>query len=195
MSWGWFVKWIFNTEDNLPETKKEKPKPTIIDKEKTIINMSLNLKRTNRRIDYLVVHCTATREGQNIDVNTIRRWHTSKGWSDIGYHYVIYLDGSIHEGRTVSKVGAHVRGFNKHSIGITYVGGVSRNLAPKDTRTAAQKKSLVHLLKELKKHHPRAKIQGHRDFSPDRNNNGIIEPFEWMKACPSFDAKTEYKHL
>lgn len=155
----------------------------------------MNLKRTNRRIDYLVVHCTATREGQHISVDTIRRWHTSKGWSDIGYHYVIYLDGSIHEGRPVSRVGAHVRGFNKYSIGITYVGGVGQNLAPKDTRNPAQKKALVALLKELKKHHPTAKIRGHRDFSRDINNNGIIEPFEWVKACPSFDAKSEYRNI
>lgn len=158
------------------------------------INVS-NLKDTNRRIDYLVVHCTATREGQHITVEDIRRWHMNKGWSDIGYHYVIYLDGSIHKGRPVSRIGAHVKGFNKYSIGITYVGGVSKDLAPKDTRTYEQKKALSLLLSELKCRHPKAKIMGHRDFSPDKNNNGIIEPFEWMKACPSFDAKGEYSNL
>ena len=161
----------------------------------------INLKSTNRKIDYLVVHCTATREGQHITVEDIRRWHTKpkkqggRGWSDIGYHYVIYLDGSIHEGRPVTRIGAHVKGFNKHSIGITYVGGVGENLAPKDTRTPQQKASLLWLLDELKCYYPGAKIWGHRDFSPDKNNNGIIEPFEWMKACPSFDAKGEYSGL
>lgn len=155
----------------------------------------MKLTKTNRKIDYLVVHCTATREGQHITVDDIRRWHTSKGWSDIGYHYVIYLDGSIHEGRPVTRAGAHVRGFNKNSIGITYVGGVGQNLAPKDTRTPEQKQALLSLLRELKCLYPGAKICGHRDFSPDKNNNGIIEPFEWMKACPSFDAKGEYSQL
>lgn len=155
----------------------------------------MKLKKTNRRIDYLVVHCTATREGQNITTNQVRKWHTDKGWSDIGYHYVIHLDGSIHEGRPVNRIGAHVRGYNKYSIGISYVGGVSSSMAPKDTRTDAQKKSLVNLLSELKEHHPKAKIWGHRDFSKDVNNNGVIEPFEWMKACPSFDAKGEYRNI
>jgi len=155
----------------------------------------MNLKRTRRRIDWLVVHCTATREGQDISIEQIRQWHLNRGWSDIGYHYVIDLDGNILEGRPVTRIGAHVRGFNRYSIGITYVGGVDRNLAPKDTRTTRQKVALEWLLKELKKHHPLAKIQGHRDFSKDINNNGIIEPFEWVKACPSFDAKREYKYI
>jgi len=152
-------------------------------------------KFTGRRVDWLVMHCTATREGQHIDVDTIRRWHMNKGWSDIGYHFVIYLDGTIVEGRPITRIGAHVKGYNKYSIGITYVGGVDRNLAPKDTRTEHQKRAIVHLLKELKKQHPFAKIQGHRDFSPDLNNNGIIEPWEFIKICPSFDAKNEFKHL
>lgn len=153
------------------------------------------MRYTRRKIDYLVVHTTATREGQHITVDDIRRWHMNKGWSDIGYHYVVYLDGTIKEGRPVSKIGAHVKGFNRNSIGITYVGGVDKNLTPKDTRTAAQKKALVELLRDLKSFYPTAVIQGHRDFSPDKNRNGIIEPFEWMKACPCFDAKKEYKNI
>lgn len=153
------------------------------------------MRYTRRKIDYLVVHTTATREGQHITVDDIRRWHMNKGWSDIGYHYVVYLDGTIKEGRPVSKIGAHVKGFNRNSIGITYVGGVDKNLTPKDTRTTAQKKALVELLRDLKSFYPTATIQGHRDFSPDKNRNGIIEPFEWMKACPCFDAKNEYKNI
>ena len=153
------------------------------------------LKKTRRQIDWLVVHCTATREGQDISVNQIRQWHLNRGWSDIGYHYVIDLDGNIHEGRPVWRIGAHVRGYNRYSIGITYVGGVSSLLSPKDTRTPQQKSALRNLLIELKKLYPNAKIQGHRDFSKDINNNGVIEPFEWLKACPSFDAKTEYKNI
>lgn len=155
----------------------------------------MKLKKTKRRIDWLVVHCTATREGQDISMETIRKWHLDKGWSDIGYHYVILLDGTIVEGRPITRIGAHVRGFNKYSVGITYVGGVSKDLAPRDTRTLEQKNSLIMLLMSLKRDHPNSKIQGHRDFSKDINNNGVIEPFEWSKACPSFDAKDEYKHL
>lgn len=147
------------------------------------------------RIDWIVVHCTATREGQDLDAATIRKWHKHKGWSDIGYHYVIRLDGTIEKGREDNVQGAHVRGFNRNSLGVVYVGGLDSNLAPKDTRTEAQKCAMKSLLKTLKLNHKGAKIQGHRDFSPDRNNNGIIEPFEFIKACPCFDAKTEYESL
>ena len=153
------------------------------------------LKRTNRQIDYLVVHCTATRENQFISVEDVRRWHLNRGWSDIGYHYLIYLDGTIKKGREDYKVGAHVKGFNRKSIGISYVGGVDRDLRPKDTRTHEQKEALCELLKELKELYPKAQIKGHREFSKDLNNNGVIEPFEFSKACPSFDASNEYDYI
>lgn len=154
------------------------------------------MKKTNRVIDYLVVHCTATREGQEISVQQIRDWHVKgRGWSDIGYHYIIDIDGNVHEGRPVTRQGAHVKGYNKKSIGIVYVGGVDKNMTPKDTRTDAQKAELETLLCKLKEFYPNAEIKGHRDFSPDRNNNGIIEPFEWTKVCPCFDAEIEYKNL
>jgi N-acetyl-anhydromuramyl-L-alanine amidase AmpD len=155
----------------------------------------MKLIKTRRKIDWLVVHCTATREGQDIIVEQIRQWHLNRGWSDIGYHYIIDIHGTIYEGRPVTRQGAHVKGFNKNSIGIVYVGGVDRNLAPKDTRTEQQKASLLYLLCELKDLYPNSKVQGHRDFSPDLNNNGIIEPFEFIKACPSFNAKEEYKNI
>ena len=150
---------------------------------------------TTRRIDYIVVHCTATKEGQYIDVNTIRKWHKQRGWSDIGYHFVIDIDGYVSLGRDVKKIGAHVKGHNKYSIGVCYVGGLDDNLAPKDTRTPEQKQSLKILLKALKNHFQGSKILGHRDFSKDTNGNGVIEPFEWMTACPCFDAQKEYKDL
>ena len=155
----------------------------------------MKLLKTKRKIDWLVVHCTATRENQHITVDEIRKWHTDKGWSDIGYHYVIYLDGTIHEGRPVTRQGAHVKGFNKNSIGITYVGGVDKNLAPKDTRTEAQKEALSELICELSELYPDAKVRGHRDFSKDINNNGVIEPFEWIKVCPSFNAYKEFYYV
>jgi len=142
----------------------------------------MTLKKSRRDINEIIVHCTATREGQHISVDTIRRWHKKQGWSDVGYHYVIYLDGSIHEGRSVNISGAHTIGHNAHSIGVVYVGGVEKDgKTPKDTRTEAQKKSLVELLKKLRALYPKAKIYGHRDFA--------------NKACPSFDARREYKDI
>lgn len=148
-----------------------------------------------RVINHIVVHATATKEHQEFDAKDIDRWHKERGWSGIGYHYVVKLDGTIEKGRPVAKIGAHVKGHNHDSIGVVYVGGLDAKLAPKDTRTPAQKKALAALLCDLKKEHPKADISGHRDFSPDLNNNGIIEPFEFLKACPCFDAKTEYNEI
>lgn len=148
-----------------------------------------------RSIKHIVIHCSATVEGKHFTARDIDLWHKRRGWSGIGYHYVVQLDGSIEEGRPQWKMGAHVKGYNRHSIGVVYIGGIDKQLAPKDTRTAKQKDALKDLLKALKQQFPSAKILGHRDFSPDKNRNGIIEPFEFIKACPCFDAKTEYKSL
>jgi len=137
-----------------------------------------------RKINKIIVHCSATREGQHIDVDTIRGWHVNeRGWSDIGYHYVIYLDGSIHTGRDIRRSGAHTKGHNKNSIGVCYIGGVEADgKTPKDTRTDAQKEGLTTLLTELKTiNYCEAIIHGHRDFS--------------SKACPSFDATKEYESI
>ena len=149
----------------------------------------LGLKKSKRRIDLILVHCTATAEGKDFTVSDIRRWHTTpkpkgNGWSDIGYHYVIYRDGTIHEGRSVDISGAHCEGWNAHSIGVVYVGGCEKDgKTPKDTRTNEQKAALLSLLMDLRKIYPQAKIAGHRDY--DRKG----------KVCPSFDAKTEYKDI
>lgn len=148
-----------------------------------------------RRIDNIVIHCTATKEGKYFDVSDIDNWHKQIGFRCVGYHYLILLDGSIQVGRNEEEVGAHVKGFNKHSIGISYVGGLDKNGNSKDTRTNSQKKSLLSLLSELKERYNNAKILGHRDFSKDLNNNGHIEPNEYMKDCPCFNAITEYKHI
>lgn len=160
----------------------------------SIINWLLNIKPM-RRIDHIVIHCSATMEGQDWDVTDIDRWHKARGWRNCGYHYVIKLDGTIQQGRKESEIGAHVQGHNKYSIGICYIGGLGKDKAPKDTRTWQQKKALLKLLTELKLKYPESVILGHRDFSPDKNGNGIIEPFEWMKACPCFDAIIEYSDL
>lgn len=148
-----------------------------------------------RRIDYIVVHCSATIEGLYFDVSDIDAWHKKRGWSGIGYHYAVLLDGKVQKGRPETQMGAHVKGHNKNSIGVCYIGGLGKDLAPKDTRTGLQKESLLKLLKQLKNKYPKAKILGHRDFSEDLNNNGIIEPFEFSKSCPCFDAYNTYKNL
>lgn len=169
---------------------------------RTIQHGDIVLKTSKRRIDFIAVHCTASREGQDMTVEQIRKEHKRKGWSDIGYHYLITRDGKVHLGRDVDIAGAHVSGYNSNSIGVSYVGGVENRpgvpyekLKPKDTRTEEQKAALLSLLIDLRKLYPYAVIKGHRDFSPDRNGNGTIEPKEWIKACPSFDAEKEYRSV
>lgn len=135
-----------------------------------------------RKIDEILVHCAATPEGKDFTVEDIDKWHKARGFKKIGYHFVIYNDGSIHKGRDIEEVGAHCTGHNSRSIGICYIGGVAKDgKTPKDTRTEPQKIALLELLKELKVKYPKAEIYGHRDFA--------------NKACPSFDAKTEYKNI
>lgn len=148
-----------------------------------------------RNINLLVVHCTATKEGKEVTVADIDKMHKARKFAKIGYHYVIYLDGSIHTGRKEEEIGAHVKGHNEDSLGIVYVGGLDSQGKPKDTRTEKQKESLKKLLKELKVKYPKAKILGHRDLSLDLNHNGVIEPKEWIKACPCFNAIEEYKDI
>lgn len=142
------------------------------------------LKRSKRQIKEIIIHCSATPEGKNYTVDDIRRWHKQQGWSDIGYHYVIGRHGELWEGRDVDVQGAHCAegGHNRYSIGVCYIGGVARDgKTPKDTRTLQQKAVMLQLLTDLKKLYPQAKIYGHRDFS--------------SKACPSFDARTEYRNI
>lgn len=136
-----------------------------------------------RKINEIIVHCSATAEGKDFTAADIKRWHVQGNeWADIGYHYVVRLDGTVELGRPVEKVGAHCKGHNSCSIGVCYVGGVDTDgKTPKDTRTQAQKASLLRLLRELKQKHPNASIHGHRDFA--------------AKACPSFDATQEYGSL
>lgn len=138
------------------------------------------LKKSKRMINEIIVHCTASPEGRECSVAEIRQWHRLRGFSDIGYHYVIHLDGTMEPGRDVDLSGAHCTNHNAHSIGVVYVGGVTKDgITPKDTRTDAQKAALASLLIELRKLYPNARIYGHRDFA--------------NKACPSFDATKEYR--
>jgi len=133
-----------------------------------------------RKINKIIVHCTATPEGRDVSVDDIRIWHAQRGFTDIGYHYVVLLDGTIADGRPIELSGAHTVGHNHDSIGVAYVGGMSKDMKrAKDTRNESQKNSLATLLKSLVIQFPNVQIFGHRDFA--------------QKDCPSFDAKTEYK--
>ena len=136
-----------------------------------------------KKIDKLIVHCSATREGQHITVDTIRDWHVNgRGWNDIGYHYIIYLDGSIKKGREDNVHGAHCKGHNSSSLGICYIGGLEEDgKTPKDTRTYKQIESLECLLMTLKAIHTDSVVCSHNDFA--------------NKACPSFNATEEYKYI
>lgn len=154
------------------------------------------VKRSKRAITDIIIHCTGTPEYKDITVTDLRRAHKARGFSDIGYHYVIYLDGSVHEGRNVDVIGAHCTGYNTHSIGVAYVGGMDTDgKTLTDTRNDKQKAALLSLLIDLKKLYPKAVIKGHRDYSPDLNHNGTIEPSEWIKYCPCFFAVKEYARL
>ena len=130
-----------------------------------------------RTINEIIIHCSATPEGKDYTTEDIRRWHVKgNGWKDIGYHFVIYRDGSVHLGRKLEQAGAHTNGYNTNSIGIVYVGGCAADgKTAKDTRTVAQKRALLSLVKELKHQYPDATIHGHREFD--------------NKACPSFDVR------
>lgn len=154
--------------------------------------MSHNAKvqGTGVKIKRIFIHCTATREGQDISVATIRKWHKAMGWRDIGYHFVIALNGSVQSGRAENVTGSHVAGFNTGSIGIVYVGGLDAQGKGKDTRTPAQHTAMANLVRELVKAYPDAKVLGHRDASPDKDGDGVVEKHEWLKECPCFEVKT-----
>lgn len=130
-----------------------------------------------RTIKKIIIHCSATPVGEDFTVDDIRRWHVKgNGWKDIGYHFVIYRDGSVHLGRKLEEAGAHTSGQNANSIGICYIGGCAPDgKTPRDTRTLPQRDALYNLVKELKHQYPDATIHGHREFA--------------AKACPSFDVQ------
>lgn len=135
-----------------------------------------------RKINLIIIHCSATREGKDFRTADIDRWHRQQGFNSIGYHFVVYRDGSVHVGRPIDQQGAHCKGRNATSIRVCYIGGLDADgKRPKDTRTEYQKKALKALLTLLKLRFPNAEIRGHRDYA--------------AKDCPSFDATAEYKDL
>ncbi len=143
--------------------------------------------RAVRPIDLIVIHCAATPAGRVVTAADIDRMHRARGFAKIGYHYFIRLDGTRETGRAESEVGAHVAGFNTRSIGICYAGGIDAKGQPLDTRTPAQHAEMRKLVAELKVRFPKARVVGHRDLSPDKNGDGVISKYEWLKACPCFD--------
>jgi len=136
------------------------------------------LKIKVRKINKIIIHCTATPPHLDIGVEDVDRWHKQKGWKGIGYHYLIDLRGHIYRGREDNEIGAHVKGHNRNSIGVVYVGGVDANGEQKDTRTDDQKLALRGLIDNLNRRYPDATVHGHNEFT----NN---------KACPSFNVKYE----
>lgn len=151
-------------------------------------------------IDAIVIHCSATRAGQDVRAADIDKWHKERGFAMIGYNYVIDLDGTVEIGRPLSRDGAHCntagtsgRSYNRHSIGICYVGGLDKDGKPADTRTPEQKRALRDLVYKLMDAYPNiVEVIGHRDASPDRNKDGRITPNEWVKVCPCFDVRAEF---
>lgn len=131
-----------------------------------------------RKIDKIIIHCTATPRGRDMTAAEIDAWHRRQGWNGIGYHYVVRRDGTVEAGRPEAIVGAHCRGQNSCSIGVVYVGGLDADgTRPEDTRTPQQKAALKRVVGDLKRRYPHATVHGHNEFA--------------AKACPCFDVGTE----
>ena len=155
------------------------------------------MKKQN--IDAIVIHCTASKAGQDLRAADIDKQHQERGFAMIGYNFVVDLDGTVEDGRPLSRDGAHCntaglsgKSYNKHSIGIVYVGGLDKDGNPADTRTPEQKLSLANLVYKLIDEYPIVEVIGHRDASPDKNGDGVISRNEWIKQCPCFDVKSEF---
>lgn len=146
-----------------------------------------------RQIKYIVLHCTAGHPFETIP--QLIAGFKARGWKNNGYHIVVDGEGKRHDITPLAVVANGVAGHNANSIHVSYMGGIDPLGRPCDTRTQAQKMQLHSIVKELKQKFPAAEILGHRDFSPDLDKDGIIESFEWIKVCPCFDARTEYKNI
>ena len=155
-----------------------------------------------KTIDSIIIHCSATKAGQDFRAKDIDRMHRARGFNQIGYNFVIDLDGTVENGRPLSMDGAHcnTKGFsgvsyNKHSIGICYIGGLDANGKSADTRTEAQKSALRNLVAKLCREYPIIELLGHRDTSPDLDGSGEVEPDEYIKAGPCFDVRHEFSNF
>ena len=120
-----------------------------------------------KKIKFLIVHCSDTPNNQNLSATDIHLMHLSFGWDGIGYHKIIKRSGKIENGRPEYWVGAHVKGKNDISLGVCLIG--------RDAFTKNQFKSLDRILKKWKEKYPNSKIVGHRDTGNTK------------KTCPNFD--------
>lgn len=146
-----------------------------------------------RNIKYIFVHCTASQ--QTATVQQILKEFTQRGWRIPGYHYIVDPKGMLTQLVAEDRISNGVKGYNAESINVAYIGGIDSKKKAIDNRTPDQKKTLLNILTRLKKKYPNAIIMGHRDISPDKNHNGIVDPWERIKECPCFDAKTEYANI
>ena len=144
-----------------------------------------------REINLIVVHCSATRADRDFTENDLEVCHRHRGFNGAGYHFYIRKNGDIKNTRPLEKPGAHALGYNAHSIGICYEGGLDVRYRPADTRTEWQKHSLRVLIRTLLMDYPGCRVCGHRDLSPDRNGDGRISPEEWVKECACFDVTSK----
>jgi N-acetyl-anhydromuramyl-L-alanine amidase AmpD len=156
---------------------------------------ALSNTSAQREITLIIIHCSATRADRDFTAKDVDTAHRYLGYSCWGYHYYIRKNGKIEKMRSEIEKGAHCYGHNAESIGVCYEGGIDKNGKPADTRTLKQVIALHDLVRNLWTRYPRAAVLGHRDLSPDRNNNGIIEKFERIKECPCFDVIPEMRGL
>lgn len=160
--------------------------------------------------DYVVWHCTASPPSCDYHAADIKHLHTApkdeviqwgpyelrgKSWRDIGYARVVCRDGLVEQGRGLDEVGAHVKGFNRISVGLVMVGGVDEDGQPEDNFTDAQWTAFMIQSIDMRGRYPAATQLGHRDLSPDANGDGVIDRHDWLKACPCFDVKTKFEEL
>lgn len=161
----------------------------------------------SRFINQIIIHCSASANGKSLftgkhgdanfktPVQAIDSWHKARGFkrdaafrarlnpdlTAIGYHFVVYTNGTVVTGRHLEEIGAHVYGNNKNSIGVCMLGT--------DAFTAGQFDQLKTVVEFLIKKYPQAKVLGHRECSPDKNNDGLVQSWEWLKTCPGFDVR------
>lgn len=151
---------------------------------KELKELSLEEQYIPRDIQYIVVHCSATRANIPFGEAQLLQCHLQRGFRKIGYHFYVTRDGALHHTRPMSEIGAHALGFNLHSLAVCYEGGLNENGKPADTRTPQQRETLLRILGELKQLFPRAKIVGHYQLSADIR-----------KCCPCYDPRKEYAML
>ncbi len=156
-----------------------------------------------REINKIIIHCSATAEGKPFTAQHIDVWHRKRGFRCIGYHYVIHLDGTIIKGRDEAQIGAHCSGYNAHSLGVCYIGGLAADgKTPKDTRTEEQRAALIRLIKKLKQRYPHASVHGHNELTCKRVQSSANTNYAECsrectkcefsaKACPSFNVQND----